>query len=274
MTNSPIKMGIIGAGNMGGAFAKALSQLPHVHLFIYDRNPHKTNAVAKGKEKFMVCGSPAEVAAASDLVLLSVKPQGLLEVVKEISPHLASSKVLMSIAVGVSSNAIAAASNNVCPVVRIMPNTPLLVGEGVFALVLDDPMLTGDEKEMITSLLERMGKVYVMEEKKIDAFSAIVGSGPGFMFVLWQAFEEAAVSLGFPRKEAKEMVLATAKGSALLAESTGSSFQELYEMVASPGGTTISGALHLERTGVKGHIADAITASYARAGELAKAQKS
>ena len=273
MNDTPVKVGIIGAGNMGGAFAKALSQLPHVHLFIYDRNPHKTHAVAKGKEKFVVCNSPAEVAAASDLVLLSVKPQGLLETVTEITSSLTAAKVLMSIAVGVSADAIAAATGNLCPVVRIMPNTPLLVGEGMFALVLDDPGLTFEEKEVITNLLERMGKVYVMSEDKIDAFSAIVGSGPGFMFVLWQAFEEAAVALGFTRKEAKEMVLATAKGSALLAESTSSDLQELYEMVASPGGTTIAGAIHLDRTGTKGHIVDAITASYSRAKELAKLQK-
>lgn len=273
MSDTPVKVGIIGAGNMGGAIAKALSHLPYVHLFIYDRNPYKTQAIAKGKEKFVVCNTPADVAVASDLIVLCVKPQALLELVDEISSSLTSNKVLMSIAVGVTSDAIASASNNICPVVRVMPNTPLLVGEGVFALVLDDPTLSLEEKEVITILLERMGKVYIMSEEKIDAFSAIVGSGPGFMFLLWQAFEEAAVSLGFARKEAKEMVLATAKGSALLAESSGNDFQELYEMVASPGGTTISGAMHLNRTGTKGHIADAIVVAYARAQELAKAQK-
>lgn len=273
MNNTPVKVGIIGAGNMGGAFAKALSHLPHVHLFIYDRNPYKTQTIAKGKEKFVVCGTPKEVALASDLILLCLKPQGILEMVNEIASCLAPTKVLMSIAVGIPSEAIANESNNICPVVRIMPNTPLLVGEGVFALVLDDPTLNQEAKEVITNLLERMGKVYIMNEEKIDAFSAIVGSGPGFMYILWQAFEEAAVALGFSRKEAKEMVLATAKGSALLAESTGNDFQELYEMVASPGGTTVVGALHLNRTGTKGHIADAVLAAYARAQELAKAQK-
>ncbi len=269
MNTTPVKVGIIGAGNMGGAFAKALSQLPHVHLFIYDRNPHKSNAIAKGKEKFVVCKNADEVAVSSDLLLLSVKPQGLLELVGAITPKLNSNKVLMSIAVGVSTQSIADAAGHVCPVVRIMPNTPLLVGEGVFALVLDDPTLSPEIKQVVASLLERMGKVYIMPESKIDAFAAIVGSGPGFMYVLWQAFEEAAVALGFPRKEAKEMVLATAKGSALLAESSGNDFQELYEMVASPGGTTIAGALHLDRTGTKGHIADAIMKSYLRAQELA-----
>ena len=273
MNDTPVKVGIIGAGNLGGAFAKALSQLPHVHLFIYDRNPHKTAAIAKGKEKFVVCKNPSEVAAASDLVLLAIKPQGLLDLVQEITPVLTTAKILLSIAVGIPSKNIAAASQNICPVVRIMPNTPLLVGEGMFALVLDDPSLTTEEKDVIENLLERMGKVYVMKEERIDAFSAIVGSGPGFMYVLWQAFEEAAVALGFARKEAKEMVLATAKGSALLAESLNSDFQELYEMVASPGGTTIAGAMHLDRTGTKGHIADAVMEAYARAKELAEEQK-
>ena len=270
MNNTPIKVGIIGTGNMGGAFAKALSQLPHVHMFIYDRNQHKMQAIARGKEKFVIAKSAYEVAASSDLVILCVKPQMMLSTVKEISGALNAGKVLVSIAVGVSCQTIAQASGNVCPVVRIMPNTPLLVGEGVFALVLDDPNITEERRQILTSLLERMGKVYIMPENKIDAFSAIAGSGPGFIFIFMQALEEAAVALGFPRKEAKEMVLATTKGSALLAESSGTDFQELYEMVASPAGTTIAGAMHLDRTGVKGHIGDAVIAAYNRARELGK----
>ena len=273
MNNTPVKVGIIGCGNMGGAFAKALAQLPHVHLFIYDRNMHKMRAAAKGKEKFVLVNSPAEVAAAADLVMLCVKPQGLLEVVQSIAHQLTFQKVLLSIAVGINTASIRAAAGSICPVVRIMPNTPLLVGEGVFALALDDQSLAAEQKEIIASLLERMGKVYVMPEEKIDAFSSIVGSGPGFFYIFLQAMEEAAVAVGFSRKDAKEMVLATAKGSATLAESTGNTFQELYEMVASPAGTTIAGALHLERTGVRGHIADAVLAAYNRARELGNANK-
>ncbi len=270
MKITPIKVGIIGTGNMGGAFAKALSQLPHVHLFIYDRNPHKMQAIAKGKEKFVIAKNAYEVAAASDLVILCVKPQMMLDTVKNIAGALTANKVLVSIAVGISCQAMAHNSGSVCPVVRVMPNTPLLVGEGVFALVLDDPTLSEDHKQILTNLLERMGKVYIMPEAKIDAFSAIAGSGPGFFFIFMQALEEAAVALGFPRKEAKEMVLATAKGSAMLAESSGTDFQELYEMVASPAGTTIAGAMHLDRTGTPGHIADAVMAAYSRAKELGK----
>lgn len=273
MNDTPIKVGIIGAGNMGGAFAKALSQLTHVHLFIYDRNQHKTRLIAKGKEKFVVAKNACDVAASSDLVMLCVKPQGLLDVIKEITPCLNNSKTLLSIAVGLSCNAIADAADNICPVIRVMPNTPLLVGEGVFALTMDDPTLDAKQKQVITSLLERMGKVYVMPEDRIDAFSAVVGSGPGFFYIFLQAMEEAAVALGFPRKEAREMVLYTAKGSTLLAESTGIDFQQLYEMVASPAGTTIAGGMHLSRTGARGHITDAVLAAYARAKELAEKQK-
>ncbi|MBQ4132265.1 MAG: pyrroline-5-carboxylate reductase [Desulfovibrionaceae bacterium] len=273
MDNTPVKVGIIGTGNMGGAFAKALSLLPEVHLFIYDRNPHKCEALAEGRERLIVCSNAAETAARSDLILLAVKPQMLRDVLRDIAPRLTPSKTLLSIAVGVLSKDIAEASGGVCPSVRIMPNTPLLVGEGVFALVLDDPELPVQTKRLITNLLQAMGKVYIMQENKIDAFSAVVGSGPGFMYLLWQAFEEAAVALGFPRKDAREMALATAKGSALLAEQSGSDFYKLYEMVASPGGTTIAGAMHLERTGVKGHIADAVMKCHARAMELAGQKK-
>ena len=273
MNMLPLHIGVIGAGNMGGAFIKALSQHPQLRIFIYDRNPPKIEALVRERENCQACDSAEHVAAFSDLILLAVKPQMLLNVVREITHMLNPEKTLLSIAAGVSSENIAQACGHSCPVVRIMPNTPLLVGEGVFALALDDPALSQDKRQLITDLLEDMGRVYVMPENKIDAFSAVVGSGPGFMYLLWQAFEEAAVALGFPRKDAREMALATAKGAALLAEHTGQDFYKLYEMVASPGGTTIAGAMHLERSGAKGHIADAIIKAYARAQELAQNQQ-
>ena len=266
------RIAIIGCGNMGAALAVGLAGLKDtaVSLTGFDPDGDKL-ACLKAEASLVPAASPLEAAREADIILLCVKPKYITEVAGEISPVLKAGQVLVSIAAGVKAGDIRAAIGHTCPVVRTMPTTTLLVQEGLFAVVFDDPDLTTAQADRIRKLLFGLGKVYELRgEAEISAFTAVAGSGPGFMFQLWMGYVEGAVALGFTRDEAVDMVLSVALGSAKLARQSGKSLYDLYSMVASPAGTTVAGALHLERNAVRGHIADALKASFERSEELGK----
>ena len=266
------RIAIIGCGNMGAALAVGLAGLKDTAVSLTGFDPDAEKAAClKAQAGLVPAASPLEAAREADIILLCVKPKYITEVAGEISPALRGNQVLVSIAAGVKAGDIRTAIGHACPVVRTMPTTTLLVQEGLFAVVFDDPDLTPAQAELIRKLLSGLGKVYELRgEAEISAFTAVAGSGPGFMFQLWMGYVEGAVALGFTRDEAVDMVLSVALGSAKLARQSGKSLYDLYSMVASPAGTTVAGALHLERTAVRGHIADALKASFERSEELGR----
>ena len=266
------RIAIIGCGNMGAALAVGLSRLTDtaVSLTGFDPDSEKL-ACLKAEAGLVPAVSPLEAAREADIILLCVKPKFITEVAREISSTLKASQTLVSIAAGVKAADIRAAIGHTCPVVRTMPTTTLLVQEGLFAVVFDDPKLSTAQTDLIRDLLASLGKVYELKtEAEISAFTAVAGSGPGFMFQLWMGYVEGAVRLGFTRPEAVDMVLRVSLGSAKLALESGKSLYDLYSMVASPAGTTVAGTLHLERNAVRGHIADALIASFERSEALGR----
>jgi len=256
-----IKLGILGCGNMGGAILHGLAEgrvlAGKLSLLAYDLD----QARCSGKHITTVSGC-AELAAKSDFLLLAVKPQQLPALFEEIAAHLNSGKVLVSIAAGLELEVLRALSKGVCPVVRVMPNTPAIVGQGIFGLCFDDRTLTKDQKALLEDIFSALGRTIVLPESKFNAFSVVSSCGPAYVFHMLDAMIEGAVTLGFGRSEATSIVYGMCAGSVVLAEETGVHLAVLREQVSSPAGMTIAGLNHLDRCAVRGHMVDAMLASY------------
>ena len=237
------RIGCIGCGNMGGAILGGLAEVPGLELYGYNRTPQRLEPLcAKG------------VTAVPDI------PGGVLA---EALPSLKPQTVVISIAAGVTLHDLRDAVQGRCHVVRVMPNTPALVGAGVFG-IQEDPALPKDVFAMILDLFGLLGSTIVLPEKKFNAFMALVGCGPAYVFHFMDALAEAGVTMGFTRQEALELVTQLVLGSAKLAALPGSHPAILREQVCSPAGVTIAAVNHLDRTAVRGHLIDAVLAAYAK----------
>lgn len=250
-------LGCIGCGNMGGAILRGLSGREDLALVGLDHNPARVEACGA-----QPAASLTALAAEADVVLVAVKPDKVGEVLQAIAPVLTPDKVVVSIASGVSQEALRTASGGKCPVVRVMPNTPAMVGAGVFALCFEDPALDDARKGLVSDIFNTLGRTLVLPEAKFMAFTAVVGCGPAYVFHFMEAVIEAAVTLGFTRKDSTDMVTDLFAGSVKLAQQSDTHLSVLREQVCSPGGNTIAAMNQLDRTATRGHIIDAILAAY------------
>lgn len=260
------KIGFIGVGNMGTAIIRGLASRD-IEIHGIDLNTARLDELHE-ELGLVVETNAAEMAGKCDYVLLAVKPQHAEPVVREIAPELNDSKCLISICAGLTSQQFREWTGNACPVVRVMPTTPALVGEGVFAVCLDDTALTDDMKTSIPELFKGIGTVHELSEKLFDAYTGVIGSGPAYVFYFMEALIEAGVSLGLTRPQSVDMVKGLFLGSAKLAAESDHSVAELREMVSSPGGTTIRGLMHFDRNAVRGTIIDGAIEAYLRSVEL------
>ncbi|MBA4357667.1 MAG: pyrroline-5-carboxylate reductase [Desulfovibrio sp.] len=259
-------VGFIGVGNMGSAIIKGLAaQKLAVHGCDLDRVKLDALAAEVGLKPE---ATPRDVVRACRYVILAVKPQHLAAVVEDIASELTPGHCLLSIAAGVTQERLRALSGGRCPVLRVMPNTPALVGAGVFALCFDDPALDDERKNFVRAMHAPLGQVHELPEKLFDAFTSVAGCGPAYVFYVMDAIVEAGVNLGLPRAQSTQMVKALFSGSAKLAEESPLHLSELREMVSSPAGSTIRAMVHMDRTGVRGNIIDAVTEAYERNVEL------
>ncbi len=214
-----------------------------------------------------VSADNVEAARGADIVVLAVKPQELAAVARGLRDHLAPEQTVVSIMAGVRMGAIRDALGHGA-LVRVMPNTPASVGEGM-SLWTAAADVNADQREQVRRVLAAMGReMYVPDEKYLDMATAVSGSGPGFVFLLLEAFIDGAVHVGLRREAATEMVLQTVLGSVRMAQETGKHPAELRNMVTSPGGTTAEGLRVLEEAGVRAAMVDAIIAAYERTLEL------
>lgn len=263
------RIGFIGAGNMGAAIMTRLAQGAH-SLAAFDLDATKLEGVAVSG--VTPAGSLDELMSESDFLVMAVKPQHLPVVVGQMRLLLENDKRLISIAAGISLKSLTSYVDGKCPVVRVMPNTPAMVGKGCTAICYapDETRLTDGDRQTIEDIFRTVGDVHILAEKDFDAFTAVVGSGPAYVFYFMDAAIEAAVRLGLPRPAASDMVKALFAGSSELAKQSDLSPVQLREMVSSPAGTTIEAVVHMDRTAVRGHFIDAITACCERSRELGK----
>jgi len=260
-------IGFLGAGNMGSAIIKGLAAVSDVSAVAYDVDAAKSAALAKEGLAQAVAG-PEELAAGSDYLILCVKPQYLGVAMAHMAPHLRPETVVLSIVAGVTMARLRELSGSNNPVVRIMPNTPALVGAGQFALCLEDPDLDEARKGFISGLFAKLGRTYVLEEKLFDAFTGLAGSGPAYVLYFMEALIESGVFVGFPRDKAADIVAGLIEGTARLAAESGIHPSVLREMVTSPAGTTIEALMHLDRQAVRAAVIDAVAASRDRSKAL------
>ena len=265
-----LSVGCIGCGSMGGAILTGIAAGASRTLYGYDIDRERMRPlIAKGVRSM---ADMTSLVRGSNVVIVALKPHLVEPALREIAPHLKRETLLVSVAAGVSLGRLQQAAGGACPVVRVMPNTPALVGAGVFALCLDDPALTSKQKKAVLELFGSLGTTIELPDEKFNAFTAVFGAGPAYVFHMMQSLTQAAVTLGFRKAEAAPLVTALFAGSAKLAKDSESGHGELQDMVCSPGGVTICGINHMDRLGIRGHIVDAVLAAYARGLEMEKSE--
>ncbi len=266
-----MKIGCIGCGNMGGGLLKGLVAREGLELFGHDHSRSKVDALksADGSRGVAWVEEPLALAQAADVIILAVKPYQMTAMLEEIRPALDGSKVVISLAAAFSQEKLMEGVRGLCPVVRVMPNLPVVVGKGVFALCFDDPSLAEECRTELLSLFQCLGKAVVLPERLFPAFSSLVGCGPAFVFLFMEGLLNAGITMGLKASESRELIAAMVEGSAKLALESGESFADLRVKVCSPAGTTIRGVNHLERKAVPGHVADAVLESLKRDLEMA-----
>ena len=261
-----LKYGFIGCGNMGGAIAKALAKST-TDFAVTDRSGR---AIALAAE--IPCGylSTMEIVQQCDRIFLGVKPHMMKDVLAPLQTVLAERKpLLITMAAGLTTAQIAEFAGCEIPVIRIMPNTPVAIGKGVIQYCCNDLV----SREMLGDFLYDMrfsGMLDCLEERLIDAGSAISGSGPAYVYLFIEALADGAVACGIPRAKALEYAAATVIGAGEMVLATKEHPGALKDAVCSPGGSTIAGIRALENHGFRAAAMEAVIATCNRNKELGK----
>lgn len=209
-----------------------------------------------------------EAVAAADVVLLALKPQVLVDVLRPVGDAFHPEQTVISVAAGITTSTIQDVIPGQVPVVRVMTNTPVQVDEAMS--VISGGTHAGErDLEVAAAILGHVGQVIRMDEVHLDAVTALSGSGPAYFFLLAEAMIDAGILLGLPRDISTQLIIQTMVGSAKMLRDTGRHPVELREMVTSPGGTTISAIRTLESARVRAAFLDAIEAAKLRSEELA-----
>jgi pyrroline-5-carboxylate reductase len=223
--------------------------------------------MVRGKYGVRATTEMTEVVDDSELVVFAVKPQEFDAAAHRVEGRFRREQTLMSIMAGVPTERIVRALRHAA-IARVMPNTPAAVGEGM-SVWTATPEVDAASREQISGILRSMGReMYVDDEKYLDMATALSASGPGFFYLLLEAFVDAGVHVGFKRDMAETLALQMFVGSAKYAQETRKHPAQLRNEVTSPGGTTAAGLIILESAGVRGAIIDAVEAAYERSREL------
>jgi pyrroline-5-carboxylate reductase len=259
-------IGFIGGGNMAEALIKGMTAKGMRDIFVSEPREER-GAELKRAYGVTTTTSNREVAASCEIIILAVKPQNMEDVLNEIAGDITGQQMVVSIAAGVTLSYLGSKLKTEL-IVRVMPNTPAIVQEGMSVMSLCG-CFYGKELDTVKSMLMSVGRVLVLPEEQMNAVTALSGSGPGFVALFAEAMIEAGVKLGLSRSDAVEMAVQTLLGTATLL-SGGMSAENLRKMVTSPGGTTAAGLKVFEERDLMGVVADALKAAQARADELGR----
>lgn len=262
---------LIGAGQMGRALAAGFCRdggIAAADLVVYDPIEAARSLIAESIPGIRFAATAAEAASLAQLVILAIKPQQAAAACADLKPAVTDRSVVVSIVAGLPIATIAEATGT-DRVIRVMPNTPCLVGRGV-SVVASAEAVGRVERDRVITLLASVGSVHEVAEPLLDAVTAVSGSGPGYVALLVEALADGGVRAGLPRPLAQALAIETFGGTAALLAATGEHPAVIRDRVSSPGGTTIAGLAVLEQAGVRGAISDAVAAATARATELAR----
>lgn len=259
---------MIGGGRMASALAEGFCRAGLVAadvITVYDPASIAREAFANRVPGARFAASPAEAAAGADLVWLAVKPQQAAEACAGIAGVMPG-KTLVSILAGLSTSTLAGLAGTP-RVIRVMPNTPCLVGKGV-SVVCRTPDVPADVARCVTNLLAAVGHVHEADESRMNAVTGLSGSGPGFLALVVEALAAGGERAGLSRPLALALAVQTLEGTGALLEQTGEEPAVIRDRVSSPGGTTLAGLAVLTERGVPEALAAAVAAAAARAAEL------
>lgn len=267
-----LQVGFLGAGRMATALAKGWLRAGLLH----PDGCRASDPLPLARQVFTdETGCPAiasnrEIVSPSEVLVLAVKPQSMSALLEEIRP-LVPGKLVVSIAAGITLRQLAAGLGASCRIVRVMPNTPCLIGASASGYSPGDNA-TAEDLLLVDRLLNAVGVAFRLQEHLLDAVTGLSGSGPAFVYLMIEALSDGGVRVGLPRDVATALAAQTVLGAAKMVLETQSHPGVLKDMVASPGGTTIAGLHALERGGVRGALMDAVEAATRRAAELGQAK--
>lgn len=264
------KIGFIGAGNMAGAIIEGILRnnvAQPSELTVCDRTPEKCGRFRD--RGVAAAASISDLAKASQIIFIAVKPQDYETALADLKGAMDPSKLIVTIAAGISTAYIKERIGFACKVVRAMPNTPLLLGEGATALCSAEPVSPAEFNE-IKRIFEAGGMVSVLPEEKMNAVISVNSTSPAYVYLLAKSVVDGAVEQGIDAKTALELFSKTLTGSARMLMESGKTPDELVKMVASPGGTTLKALEALEEHGFENAVRDAMLRCTHRAEELGR----
>lgn len=269
MSREQLSIGFIGTGRMATALAAGLMNAKMTSA----ERVMGSDVLAEGRERFAtatgarITDKNAQVMAKADVIFLAVKPQSLPGVLEEIHPHVEVRHLIVSIAAGVSLQALSAVLGVETRLVRVMPNTPCLVGESAAGFALGGAA-TAEDGQLVKELLSAVGIAAEVPEPQLDAVTGLSGSGPAYAYLMIEALSDGGVRMGLPRDVATQLAAQTLLGAARMVLETGEHPGALKDAVTSPGGTTIAGIHALEAGCFRGTVINAVQAATIRSREL------
>ena len=267
---------MLGVGKLGGILLRAyLKQGLFASSRVTATVRHAERAAALAKELGVaVTTDNREAVKGADVILLTVKPQTVAEVVQEIAPEIGARSLLVSVAASVPTSFVeqqlttaSSAKHNNVAVVRAMPNTPAAVGCGM-TTICGGTRATKDHLEIVRTMFDAVGRTIVLDEKHMDAVTGLSASGPAFVYIILESLAEAGVKVGLPRDVATLLAAQTMKGAASVVLETGDHPALLKDAVTTPAGCTIDGILELEEGKLRVTLIKAVVKATSRAGEL------
>lgn len=263
------RIGFVGGGKMAEALIRGITAAGLADasaIFVTDVS-EKRCAQLKETLEIGACMSNAELVQNVDIVFLTVKPQVIDSVMPGIAPSLEAGHLVISVAAGVATRTLEQYISARVPIVRVMPNTPVLVREGATAVAVGR-YATGEHEELVTNIFGAVGRAVVIPEELMDAVTGLSGSGPAYVCMMIEALADGGVRMGLPRSTALTLAAQTLLGTAKLLLETGQHPGVLKDMVTSPGGTTIAGVHALEEGGLRAALINSVVAATKRSSEL------
>lgn len=256
-----MKIGFIGTGNMGSALAQAVAQVPGNQVLLSNHNPDKSQRLAQLTNGILL--SNQELVSQADVVFLGVKPHLLASLTQELAPLAKPETVWISMAAGVPLASLAQ-HLPLDHTIRIMPNTPVAIGQGMTTYSLANPELA----PLLEHLLAASGRLMQLPENLLDAATALAGCGPAFVYQMIEALTDAGIEQGLKPSEAQALVAQTLLGTAQMTLQSDKHPAQLRQEVTSPGGSTIAGVVSLEKNGFRAALMEATKAAVQKTKEL------
>ena len=265
-----MKIGFIGLGNMGSSLAKAVLQAKTSHqILLANRSQAKVEAFIANYGG--LTSSNEEIFAEADVIFLGVKPAQFSELLTQYQTILEKreSFLLISMAAGLTLEKLASLLPSQHRIIRIMPNTPVAIGQGVISYALS-AKCHAEDNELFCQLLSKAGQLVEISDGLIDAATGLAGCGPAFVYLFIEALADAGVQTGLPREMALKMAAQTVVGAGQMVLESKQHPGVLKDRVCSPGGSTIAGVASLEEHAFRGTVMDAVNQAYKRTQELGK----